>query len=223
LLTGGRSRGNRSITNVWQIRNGLHCHASHLKTDEETSSRYAGRANRHEAKPQENAEARRPRNACAECRDHRCVDNGVGLNAVHHKGSEPYVESQPWLELRGTATEPVNGVTDVKISMWLRETPRVGTARPASVGAVLGAKPELSFGLSRLPDAFDRVWVLALNGHLKFAHVCFTKPHYNSGLVVSATFPMNWRSDERPCRLERHAPPRRTTALLSVSAALKDG
>src|SRR4029450_3527492 len=56
----------------------------------------------------------------------------VGLNAVHHKGAEPYIESQPWLELRGTATEPVNGVTDVKISVWLRETPKVGTARPAS-------------------------------------------------------------------------------------------
>jgi hypothetical protein len=101
----------------------------------------------------------------------------VGLNAVHHKGAEPYIESQPWLELRGTATEPVNGVTDVKISVWLRETPKVGTARPASVGAVLGAKPELSFGLSWLPEAFDRVWVLALSGHLKFARVCFTKPH----------------------------------------------
>jgi hypothetical protein len=75
------------------------------------------------------------------------VSTTVGLNAVHHGGAEPYVESQPWLELRGTATEPVNGVTDVKISMWLRETPKVGTARPASVGALLGAKPELSFGL----------------------------------------------------------------------------
>jgi hypothetical protein len=112
----------------------------------------------------------------------------VSLNAVHHKGAEPYVESQPWLELRGTATEPVNGVTDVKISMSLRETPKVGTARPACVGAVLGAKPELSFGLSWLPDAFDRVWVLALSGHLKFARVYFTKPHYNSGLVVNASF-----------------------------------
>jgi hypothetical protein len=36
--------------------------------------------------------------------------------------------------------------------------------------------------------AFDRVWVLALSGHLKFARVYFTKPHYNSGLVVSASF-----------------------------------
>jgi hypothetical protein len=31
----------------------------------------------------------------------------VRLHAVHRKGEEPYFESQPWLELRGTATEPV--------------------------------------------------------------------------------------------------------------------
>lgn len=42
------------------------------------------------------------------------VSTNVGLHAVHHKGAEPYIESQPWLELRGTATEPLNGVTDAK-------------------------------------------------------------------------------------------------------------
>lgn len=44
----------------------------------------------------------------------------VRLNAIHHKGDEPYVEGQPWLELRGTATEPVKGVTEVKMAAsWL--------------------------------------------------------------------------------------------------------
>ena len=112
----------------------------------------------------------------------------VRLSAVHRKGEEPYIEGQPWLELRGTATEPVKGVTDVKISMWPKETTEVGTARPASVGSVLGARPELSFGLTWPQAEFDRVWTLALSGHLKFAHLYFTKPHYNSGLVVSASF-----------------------------------
>jgi hypothetical protein len=35
---------------------------------------------------------------------------------------------------------------------------------------------------------FDRVWALAVGGQLKYAHLYFTKPHYNSGLVVSASF-----------------------------------
>jgi hypothetical protein len=78
--------------------------------------------------------------------------------------------------------------TDVKISMSLRQTLKVGTARPASVGALLGTKPELLFVLSWVPDAFDRLRVLTLSGHLKFARVCFIKPRYNSGLVVRASF-----------------------------------
>ena len=72
--------------------------------------------------------------------------------------------------------------------MWRRDTVEVSTARPASVGSVLGATPELSFGLTWPQAEFDRVWVLALSGHLKFAHLYFTKSHYNSGLVVSASF-----------------------------------
>src|SRR5262245_12275230 len=80
----------------------------------------------------------------------------VRLSAVHQKGDEPYVEGQPWLELRGTTTEPVKGVTYVRI-MWPRDTVEVGTARPASVGSVLGAKPELSFGLTWPQAEFDRV------------------------------------------------------------------
>jgi hypothetical protein len=73
--------------------------------------------------------------------------------------------------------------------MWPRDNVKIGTARPASVGAVLGARPELAFGLTWPQSGFDRVWNLAISGHVKFAHVCFTKPHYNSGLVVSASTP----------------------------------
>jgi hypothetical protein len=46
----------------------------------------------------------------------------------------------------------------------------------------------LDFGLTWPRQEFDQVWALALSGHLKFAHLYFTKPHYNSGLVVSASF-----------------------------------
>jgi hypothetical protein len=158
-----------------------------LETYEQELSRYGRCIHRQEANSQEHAKAQRTRTALANV-EITCVSTNAGLNVVHHRGAQPYVESQPWLELRGAATEPVNGVTDVKVSVWLRETLEVGTARPPSVGAMLGAKPELSFGLSWLPDGFDRVWALALSGHLKFARVCFTKPHYNSGLVVSASF-----------------------------------
>lgn len=112
----------------------------------------------------------------------------VRLHTVHHKGDEPYIESKPWLEVRGTATEPVKGVSDVKISMYPEDKPIVGPVRPAAVGAIIGARPTLDVVLTWAHVDFDRVWALALAGHLKFAHLMFTKPHYNGGLVVNASF-----------------------------------
>jgi len=112
----------------------------------------------------------------------------VRIGAVHRRGEEPEIESQPWLELQGKATEPIRGVTDVKISMYPREPLVIGTARPASAGAIIQAKPELSVVLTWANADFDRVWTLATTGQLKYSHLYFTKPHYNSGLVVSASF-----------------------------------
>lgn len=112
----------------------------------------------------------------------------VRLHTVHHKGDEPYIESKPWLEVRGTATEPVKGMTDVKISMYPEDKPIVGTARPAAVGAIIRARPTLDVVLTWPHVDFDRVWALAVGGHLKFAHLIFTKPHYKGALVVDASF-----------------------------------
>jgi hypothetical protein len=112
----------------------------------------------------------------------------VRLHAVHPKGEDPYIESEPWLELRGTVTEPVRDVRDVRISMYPQDTLQVGTARPAAVGALIQARPQLSFVLKWSHVDFDRVWALAVGGRLTHAHLYFTKPHYNTGLVVNASF-----------------------------------
>src|SRR5690242_14417229 len=99
------------------------------------------------------------------------------ISAVHRRGEEPEIESKPWLELQGKATEPVRGVTAVKISMYPEEPLVVGTARPAAIGAIIQAKPELSVVLTWSHAEFDRVWALALGGQLKYSHLYFTKPH----------------------------------------------
>ena len=39
-----------------------------------------------------------------------------------------------------------------------------------------------------LPVDFDRLWALALSGHLKFASLTFTPPKYGSALVVNTSF-----------------------------------
>jgi hypothetical protein len=72
--------------------------------------------------------------------------------------------------------------------MWARDDVKCGTARPASVGSLLGARPTLDFALTWPRAEFERVWTLALSGHLKYAYLHFTKPHYNRGLVMNASF-----------------------------------
>src|SRR5262245_12475531 len=69
----------------------------------------------------------------------------VRISAVHHKGEEPEIESQPWLALKGVLTEPLKGVRDVLISLYPRDKMEVGTARPASCGAIIRVRPELQF------------------------------------------------------------------------------
>jgi hypothetical protein len=112
----------------------------------------------------------------------------VRIHAVAPRGEEPYIESRPWLELRGTLEEPIRNTQDVRISMYSEEKIQVGTARPPSVGAVTQMRPEISIVLSWPHHDFGRVWELALAGLLKFAHVLMTEPHYNTALVVSASF-----------------------------------
>ena len=109
----------------------------------------------------------------------------VRLGAVHRKGENPYIEGEPWLELRGTATEAVRDVRDVRISMYPRNTLQIGPARPASVGSLI---QELSCVLTWPPVDFDRIWALALSGRHTHGNLYFTKPHYNTALVVSASF-----------------------------------
>jgi hypothetical protein len=81
----------------------------------------------------------------------------IRISAAHRKGEEPEIESQPWLELRGVLTEPVKDVRDVVISLYPRDRMEVGTARPASCGAIIRARPELQCVITWPQHEFDRL------------------------------------------------------------------
>src|SRR5262245_64006704 len=71
---------------------------------------------------------------------------------------EPEVEVKPWLELRGTLDEPVRQTSVVVLSLFPTATTKVGTARPPSVGAIIGARSAVEAVIT-LPHAdFDRLW-----------------------------------------------------------------
>ena len=113
----------------------------------------------------------------------------ISLRAVHdRKNDEPYIESGPWLELRGTTTEPVRDVVDVSLSLHAEDKPQIGPARPAAIGAIISLKPAISAVLTWPQQDFVRLWIFALAGQLKYAWLAFTKPRYTTALVISASF-----------------------------------
>jgi hypothetical protein len=101
---------------------------------------------------------------------------------------EPEIEVKPWVELHGLLDEPVRQTSDLALSIYPDARTKVGTARPAAVGAIIGARSAIEAVIS-LPHAeFDRLWLFALSGHLKHAWMAFTKPHDNRGLVLAVSF-----------------------------------
>ena len=116
------------------------------------------------------------------------VSMRVSQHAVHQRGCEPEIEGQPWLEIRGTLDEPVGGVPDIEFSLYPKEKVEVGSARPASVGAIIQVKPHVRAVVPFARSDFDGLWSFALSGQLKHAYLAFTKPRYGSGLVVNVSF-----------------------------------
>lgn len=101
---------------------------------------------------------------------------------------EPEIEVKPWLELRGLLDEPVRQTSDIVLSLYPDARTKVGTARPPAVGAIIGSRSAVEAVIT-LPHAdFDRLWSFAISGHLKHAWMAFTRPHYNSGLVLAVSF-----------------------------------
>jgi hypothetical protein len=118
----------------------------------------------------------------------RSVAPYVSVYPMTGRGEEPRIECSSWLHVHGYLDSPVKDVFDVTIHVHPKEAPRVGTARPVAVGAIIGIHDAVSAVVSLLPVDFDRLWVLALSGHLKFASLTFTPPKYGSALVVNTSF-----------------------------------
>jgi hypothetical protein len=54
---------------------------------------------------------------------------------------EPEVEGRRRLELRGTLVEPIRDIKDIVFKLWPDPEKRVGPARPAAVGDIMGIRP----------------------------------------------------------------------------------
>lgn len=112
----------------------------------------------------------------------------VSLHIITARGAEPQIGNSQWLEVRGTADESIRGVRDVVITVIAKDRTEPGPARPARVGTIIQVRPHLTAVVAFPHAAFDRVWSMALAGHVKHASIVFTKPRYRSALVESLSF-----------------------------------
>ena len=84
--------------------------------------------------------------------------------------------------------EPVQEMKDIEVMLYPKDEIQVGTARPASVGAIIGIRPCIKLVVAYSHPDFDRLWAMVFSGHLKYAHLVFTKPHRGRSLVTFVSF-----------------------------------
>jgi hypothetical protein len=120
---------------------------------------------------------------------------------------EPEIEVRPWLEPRGTLSEPVGQTHDVTLSVYPDAMTKVGTARPASVGAVIGLRSAMEVVMNMPHAEFDRLWSFVMSGQLKHAWMAFTRPHYSKAWCRQYPSRTSWRSegDSHDGRTQPHA------------------
>jgi hypothetical protein len=82
----------------------------------------------------------------------------------------------------------IRDVREIEFSVYPVNEKQIGTARPPAVAAIIQFQPHVHVVLSLIHREFDRLWAMALAGHVKFANFVFTKPRYSRSLVVNISF-----------------------------------
>jgi len=112
----------------------------------------------------------------------------VSIHAEKPRGAEPARESRAWLDLEGTLNEPLRGVSSATMTLHPEAEWHRGTLGPPSIGGIIGLKPHIQCVVGVPNDDFDRVWLIASAGHLKFCHIAFTEPERRHAFIVSTSF-----------------------------------
>jgi hypothetical protein len=106
------------------------------------------------------------------------------------------VESGPWLEVNGDFDDPIRDVRSMAVSVHPESEWQPGTLGPPSIGGIIQFRPRLQ-AVVGIPTAdFDRVWGLAMAGHLKFCRLAFTEPHRRYSWIVSGSFSNKSENEE---------------------------
>jgi len=115
----------------------------------------------------------------------RAVKARVSVRPDEPHGVDPIIESNAWLELHGTADEPMKGTRDIEIHISAAEKVHPGVGPPACVGAIIQVRPAVSVVVQFPHLDFDRLWPMATAGRLTHARFTVVQPHYGKARVLS--------------------------------------
>ena len=120
----------------------------------------------------------------------------VSTRADKPRGGVPTVESGSWLEVTGEIDKPVREVGTMAVTVLPMVSEEPGASVPPSIGSIIQVRPTLTAVVSVPVADFDRVWSMAISGHLNYVHVVFTEPDRRSALIVSVAFSNKSENDE---------------------------
>ena len=93
-----------------------------------------------------------------------------------------------WLEVQGAMDEPVQGISEIQLSVHER-TEDISEREPRkSVGGVIRVRPYVQALVYVPQQSFDRLWEMAAGGRLSYLWISITKPQGTLEDVVSISF-----------------------------------
>jgi hypothetical protein len=107
---------------------------------------------------------------------------------IAQKPKPPQIKTNPWLALAGKMDEALRNIRDAIVRVHVDESREPGPARPASVGAIVQVRPEITAVVGLPQSEFDRVWTFVISGQLKYVRLVFTTPRHGTALIVAASF-----------------------------------
>ena len=97
-------------------------------------------------------------------------------------------ESQMYLDLKGTLTEPLSGTERFSVMVFISNEPRLRDGVVASVGSIIRLKPTLQAGLDLSFREFQTLMQLAAAEKLRSCRLAFQVPYRGHALIVRASF-----------------------------------
>lgn len=112
----------------------------------------------------------------------------VAKRGETRRGYEPQIKADSSLLITGLMDEPVRDVRAIEFSVFMDESTEPGPLRPPPVGSIVKTRPQVTVVVWFPQFEFDRIWSLALHGHLRHAYLAFTAPRRNRAHVLEISF-----------------------------------